>query len=97
MSRIGKKPIEVPQGVTISRDGDVLKVKGPKGELQQKLVSNISVEVKENEIIVTRPNDTKQNKSLHGLTRALIQNMVTGVNTPIKKHWILLELDTVPN
>ena len=85
MSRIGKKPIEVPQGVTISRDGDVLKVKGPKGELQQKLISNISVEVKENEIIVTRRNDTKQNKSLHGLTRALIQNMVTGVNTPYKK------------
>ena len=85
MSRIGKKPIEVPQGVTISRDGDVLKVKGPKGELQQKLVSIISVEVKEKEIIVTRPNDSKQNKSLHGLTRALIQNMVTGVNTPYTK------------
>ena len=63
MSRIGKKLIEVPQGVTISRDGDVLKVKGPKGELQQKLVPNISVEVKENKIIVTRPDDTKQNKS----------------------------------
>jgi len=85
VSRIGKKPIEVPQGVTISRDGDMLKVKGPNGELQQKLVSNISVEVKENEIIVTRPNDSKQNKSLHGLTRALIQNMVTGVNTHYKK------------
>ncbi len=85
MSRIGKQPIEVPQGVTISRDGDVLKIKGPKGELQQKLIPNISVEVKENEIIVTRPNDTKQNKSLHGLTRALIQNMVTGVNTSYKK------------
>ena len=85
MSRIGKKPIEVPQGVTISRDGDVLKVKGPKGELQQKLVSNISVEVKENEIIVTRPNDSKQNKSLHGLTRALIQNMVAGVTTSYNK------------
>ncbi len=85
MSRIGKKPIEVPQGVTISREGDVLKIKGPKGELQQKLISNISVELKEKEIIVTRPNDTKQNKSLHGLTRALIQNMVTGVNTSYKK------------
>lgn len=85
MSRIGKKPIEVPQGVTISRDGDVLKVKGPNGELQQKLVPIISVEVKENEIFVTRPNDSKQNKSLHGLTRALIQNMVTGVNTHYKK------------
>ena len=85
MSRIGKKPIEVPQGIIISRDGDTIKVKGPKGELQQKLSSNISVEVKEKEIIVTRPDDTKQNKSLHGLTRALIQNMVTGVNTPYKK------------
>jgi len=85
VSRIGKKPIEVPQGVTISRDGDVLKVKGPNGELQQKLVPIISVEVKENEIFVTRPNDSKQNKSLHGLTRALIQNMVTGVNTHYKK------------
>jgi large subunit ribosomal protein L6 len=85
LSRIGKQPVEVPQGVTISRDGDVLKVKGPNGELQQKLTSNISVEVKENEIIVTRPDDTKQNKSLHGLTRALIQNMVTGVSSSYKK------------
>jgi large subunit ribosomal protein L6 len=85
LSRIGKQPVEVPQGVTISHDGDVIKVKGPKGELQQKLTSNIKVEVKENEIIVTRPDDTKQNKSLHGLTRALIQNMVTGVSTSYKK------------
>jgi large subunit ribosomal protein L6 len=85
VSRIGKKPIEVPKGVTISRDGDVLKVKGPKGELKQKLVSNISVEVKENEVIVTRPDDSKQNKSLHGLTRALIQNMVTGVTASYSK------------
>jgi large subunit ribosomal protein L6 len=85
VSRIGKKPIEVPKGVTISRDGDVLKVKGPKGELQQKLIPNISVELKENEIIVTRPDDSKQNKSLHGLTRALIQNMVTGVTTSYNK------------
>ena len=85
MSRIGKKPIELTKGVTVSREGDVLKVKGPKGELRQKLVSNISVEVTENEIIVTRPNDTKQNKSLHGLTRALIQNMVTGVTTSYTK------------
>jgi len=85
VSRIGKKPIEVPKGVTISRNGNVLKVKGPKGELQQKLVSNISVEVKENEVIVTRPDDSKQNKSLHGLTRALIQNMVTGVTASYSK------------
>ncbi len=85
MSRIGKQPIEVPKGVTVSQDGDVLKVKGPKGELQQKLIPNISVDIKDNEIIVTRPDDTKQNKSFHGLTRALIQNMVTGVNTSYKK------------
>jgi len=85
VSRIGKQPIEVPKGVTVSQDGDVLKVKGPKGELQQKLIPNISVDIKDNEIIVTRPDDTKQNKSFHGLTRALIQNMVTGVNTSYKK------------
>lgn len=62
-----------------------MKVKGPKGELQQKIHSNISVEIKDKEISVSRPNDTKENKSLHGLTRALIQNMVTGVNSSYKK------------
>ena len=86
MSRIGKKPIEIPKGVNASKEGNIIKVKGPKGELNQKIHSNISVEIKDNEIVVTRPDDSKQNKSLHGLTRALLQNMVTGVNSSYKKE-----------
>ena len=85
MSRIGKKPIEIPEGINISKDGNTINVKGPKGELHRELHPNISVDVKDNEVIVTRPDDTKLNKSLHGLTRALIQNMVTGVNSSYKK------------
>lgn len=79
MSRIGKKPIEIPKGVTITKSGNVIKVKGPKGELENSFHSKISVDVKDSEVIVTRPDDTKENKSLHGLTRALLQNMVDGV------------------
>jgi len=79
VSRIGKKPIEIPKGVTISKNGNVIKVKGPKGELETHFHSKMSVEVKDSEIVVTRPNDLKENKALHGLTRALIQNMVDGV------------------
>ncbi|MCG6915717.1 50S ribosomal protein L6 [bacterium BMS3Abin03] len=86
MSRIGKKPIEIPKGVSVSKEGQLMKVKGPKGELHQNVHSNISVEIKDNEITVTRPDDSKENKSLHGLTRALIQNMVTGVNSSYKKE-----------
>jgi large subunit ribosomal protein L6 len=79
VSRIGRKPIEIPKGVTITRNGSNVKVKGPKGELESKVHPNITVEIKDNELIVTRPDDTKENKALHGLTRALIQNMVSGV------------------
>jgi large subunit ribosomal protein L6 len=86
LSRIGKKPIEIPKGVSVSKEGQLMKVKGPKGELHQNVHSNISVEIKDNEITVTRPDDSKENKSLHGLTRALIQNMVTGVNSSYKKE-----------
>jgi len=86
LSRIGKKLIEIPKGVNVSAEGQTVKVKGPKGELHQKVHSNISVEIKDNEITVTRPNDSKENKSLHGLTRALIQNMITGVDTAYKKE-----------
>lgn len=86
MSRIGKKPIEIPKGVSVSKEGQLIKVKGPRGELHQKVHSNMSVEIKDNEITVTRPDDSKENKSLHGLTRALIQNMITGVNSSYKKE-----------
>jgi large subunit ribosomal protein L6 len=85
VSRIGKNPVDIPKGVAVSKSGNTIKVKGPKGELQERLHSNISVEVKENEVIVSRPDDTKMNKSLHGLTRAIIQNMVTGVTSTYSK------------
>lgn len=85
MSRIGKKPVVIPKGVTITLSGHDMKVKGPKGELQCNLNSAMKIEVKENEVIVTRPNDLKENKALHGLTRALIQNMVNGVTSGYEK------------
>lgn len=79
MSRIGKKPIEIPKGVTITKNGNIVKVKGPKGELESRFHSKISIDIKDKEVIITRPDDSKENKSLHGLTRALLQNMVDGV------------------
>ncbi len=85
MSRIGKKPIEITKGVTITRNGNFVKVKGPKGELETQFHSKMSIDVKDNEIVVTRPDDSKANKALHGLTRALLQNMVSGVVTPYTK------------
>ncbi|MDO8550429.1 MAG: 50S ribosomal protein L6 [Ignavibacteria bacterium] len=85
MSRIGKKPIEIPKGVTITKNGNIVKVKGPKGELETRFHLKMSVEVKDSEIVVTRPDDSKENKALHGLTRALIQNMVDGVIKPYSK------------
>jgi large subunit ribosomal protein L6 len=86
VSRIGKKPIEIPKGVTVTLNGHNLKVKGPKGELEDNFHKNMKIEVKVNEIIVTRPNDLKENKALHGLTRALIQNMVQGVTEGYQKN-----------
>ena len=85
MSRIGRKPINIPAGVTISVDGNVVTVKGPKATLTQKIHPNMSISVDGNEALVTRPNDEKQNKSLHGLTRSLINNMVIGVTEGFKK------------
>lgn len=85
MSRIGKKPIPVPSGVTVSVDGSTIKVKGPKGELVRVIRSEISVEQKDGELTLTRPNDSKENRAYHGLTRALINNMVEGVTSGFKK------------
>ncbi len=85
MSRIGKKPIEIPKGVTASLENNTIKIKGPKGELEQSIHPNMSVEVSGNEILVKRPNDEKQNKALHGLSRALINNMVEGVTNAYQK------------
>lgn len=86
MSRIGKLPVNLPSGVTISvSDDNVVSVKGPLGTLSQKVDSDIKVEVENNTIILARPNDEKRLKSLHGLYRALIANMVTGVSKGYRK------------
>ena len=86
MSRIGRKPINIPAGVTVTNNAGVIEVKGPKGTLDLKYNPAMQVEVKGEEIIVTRPNDAKENRSLHGLTRSLIANMVTGVTDGYKKE-----------
>ena len=85
MSRIGRKPINIPAGVEVKIDGSVVTVKGPKGTLTQKVHPNMNVAVGGNEIVVTRPDDEKENRSLHGLTRTLIHNMVVGVTEGYKK------------
>ena len=79
MSRIGRKPVSIPKGVTVSANNGVVTVKGPKGELQEKVHEDIAVEVKGQEVLVTRSSDEGKKRALHGLWRALIQNMITGV------------------
>ena len=86
MSRIGKLPVVIPAGVTVEmKDNNVLSVKGPKGTLEKQFAPEIGIEQKDGEIVVTRPNDNKKEKSLHGLTRALIHNMVDGVTNGFEK------------
>jgi large subunit ribosomal protein L6 len=85
MSRIGKLPISIPSGVTITVDPDFVTVKGPKGELQQFTMPGVTVEVRDNEVIVTRANDEAQNRAKHGLMRALVNNMVSGVSQGFSK------------
>ena len=85
MSRIGRKPINIPAGVTASVDNGVITVKGPKGTLDFKYNPAMTVEIKGDVIEVTRPNDAKENRSLHGLTRTLIHNMVIGVTESYSK------------
>jgi len=86
MSRIGKAPVVILQGVDVKKDGQTLTVKGPLGQLVRKFHNDIIIDVQETEVVVTRPSESKLHKSLHGLTRALIQNMVTGVNTGFEKR-----------
>ena len=85
MSRIGRKPIAVPAGVDVSIADGVVTVKGAKGTLTQKVHPNMTVTVENGEVLVTRPNDEKENRALHGLTRSLIANMVTGVTQGFSK------------
>jgi len=78
MSRIGRAPIQVPAGVEVKINGNVIEVKGPKGQLTRELHPEMKVELSDGTIVVTRPSDEKAHRSLHGLTRTLIANMVTG-------------------
>ena len=85
MSRIGKMPVAIPSGVTINLDGKHLSVEGPKGKLERDIHPDIDVVIEGAELIVTRPSDDKKHRALHGLTRALIHNMVVGVTEGFKK------------
>ena len=86
MSRIGRKPINIPAGVDVKFENGVITVKGPKGTLTQAIHPNMQVEINGAEITVSRPNDDKLNRSLHGLTRTLIFNMMVGVSEGFKKE-----------
>ncbi|MBQ6874268.1 MAG: 50S ribosomal protein L6 [Clostridia bacterium] len=86
MSRIGKMPIAIPAGVEVTLNGSDITVKGPKGTLSRTVHSNMAVNMEGNVITVTRPNDEKENRALHGLTRSLIANMVEGVSNGYKKE-----------
>lgn len=85
MSRIGKMPIAVPAGVEVTIDGTTVTVKGPKGELSRTFQPSMTITQEGSEIIVTRPDDTRESKSFHGLTRTLIANMVEGVSKGFSK------------
>jgi large subunit ribosomal protein L6 len=87
MSRIGKLPVNLPKGVTVSiSNNNVVSVKGPLGELSQVVDKDLKVEVIDNQVVISRPSESKGHKSLHGLFRALIDNMVTGVSQGYKKE-----------
>ncbi|QOR72952.1 large subunit ribosomal protein L6 [Cruoricaptor ignavus] len=86
MSRIGNAIINIPAGVTVSQNGETVTVKGPKGELSQELSEGISIEQNDGVLTVTRPSDSKQHKALHGLYRALINNMVVGTSEGFTKQ-----------
>ena len=92
MSRIGRMPVAIPAGVTVAVDGSKVTAKGPKGELTQVMHPDMIVSVEDNMVHVARPSDDKLHRSLHGLTRSLIHNMVIGVSEGYKKE---LEIDGV--
>jgi len=92
VSRIGRLPVTVPAGVEIKVDGNTLFVKGPKGELRREFLPAVSVALEEGQLVVSRRSDEAQDRAIHGTTRALVNNMVTGVSTGFKK---VLEIDGV--
>lgn len=85
MSRIGRKPVVIPAGVEVTVKDSVITVKGPKGELSQAIDPSITAEVKDNEVVLTRKSDDRIERAQHGLARALVQNMVTGVTEGYEK------------
>jgi len=86
VSRIGKKPVQITKDVTVNYADNILKIKGKLGELQMPVHPKMKIEILSNEIVVTRPDDSKENRALHGLTRALIQNIVKGVTEGYTKQ-----------
>jgi large subunit ribosomal protein L6 len=86
MSRIGKAPIDIPSGVTVTVNEKIVTVKGPKGELEQTIQPSISVKVEDNQVVLERASEEKQDKALHGLFRSLINNMIVGVSEGYKKE-----------
>ena len=86
MSKIGKQPVAIPAGVTVTVSGDAISVKGQLGELSRKIPSGITAEVKDGFVVYTRADDSRQNKSLHGLSRTLCANMIEGVTKGFKKE-----------
>lgn len=86
MSRIGLKPIEIPSGVTITKNGNTVTVKGPKGELTRTFNADMVIDIQEKEINVSRPSDQKEHRSLHGTTRSLLDNMVQGVTNGFERN-----------
>jgi len=86
MSRIGRKPIAIPAGVEVKIDGNHVAVKGPKGALEQSFDPSMAIAVEDGHILVTRPSDDKEHRSLHGLTRTLVSNMVEGVSKGFTKE-----------
>ncbi|MDA8212664.1 MAG: 50S ribosomal protein L6 [Clostridia bacterium] len=85
MSRIGRMPIAVPAGVDVKIDGNLVSVKGPKGQLSKELNKDMIIRLEDGNIVVERPSDTKNHRSLHGLTRTLVNNMVVGVTKGYEK------------
>ena len=92
MSRVGRLPIAIPAGVTVTvAEGNVVTVKGPKGELVKTMAKDINIAVEDNQVVVTRPSDVKEHRALHGLTRALINNMIIGVPKDSRISWCWLQ------
>jgi len=86
MSRIGRKPVPVPSGVTVTVDGNIVAVKGPRGELKRAIHSDLSVSLENGNVTVTRPSDEPRHKALHGLSRSLVANMIEGVTKGYSKQ-----------